>query len=264
MNPAKRRRLDANASTLRKPFRSPLKLPISGQAAYRPDTTRNLEQQTPDSIPTIGSSPLHDSPVEKSQPKYSPSRPSSTVELSTLTDDVTTLQKQYSALTQKLRKLRQDLDVAEQAQKLHSNSQGEQLKSITARWRDLARSAADQVFEFSCERIKEMGGIRTWQQSTQESSQSWFDHEPSRQEDCHDRVDRDEIDEHSSNTVSTRSKEKDEEDNKQSEVRPTYFPKIPLSLIQDQQTFTMSTMLQQMNIDPDLLGYDEPNEQWTD
>lgn len=232
MNPAKRRRLDANASTLRKPFRSPLKVPVGGQSTHRPNTTSNLEQQIPDSIPTIGSSHLHESPVEKPQPKYSPSSPSSTVEPSTLTDDVTTLQKQYSALTQELRKLRQDLDVAEQAQKLRSNNQSEQLKNITAKWRDLARSAADQVFEFSRERIKEMGGIRTWQQSTQGSSQSWFDHESSRQGDCHYRDDRDEIDEHSSNTVSTRSQEKDEEEEEgeQSEVRSNCFPQgLPVS-----------------------------------
>lgn len=230
MNPAKRRRLDANASTLRKPFRSPLKVPISGQATHRPNTTSNLEQQIPDSIPTIGSSPVHGSTVKRSQPKYSPSRPSSTVEPSTLTSDVTTLQKQYSALTQELRKLKQDLDVAEQAQKLRVNNQGKQLKCVTAKWRDLARSAADQVFEFSRERIKEMGGIRTWQQSTQESSQSWFDHEPSRQEDCHYLDGRDEIDEHSSNTVSARSKEKDEEDDEPSEVRSNYLPQgLPIS-----------------------------------
>lgn len=210
MNPPKRRRLDANASTLRKPFRSPLKVPIDDRASRRPSTASNLEQQRPDSLPSLAQRPPREPRTNELHSSHVRGTPTSTNN-SCSNDDITNLQKRYSALAQELRKLKQDLDIAEQAQKLSSSTGEKQLESVTLRWRDIARSAADQVFELTNHRVKEMGGIRAWQKSSQQSSQSWFDHEvPQGNYETHE--------EQSTSTAGTRGMGRADKDEEQQEV----------------------------------------------
>lgn len=175
MHPAKRRRLDATASTLRKPFRSPMKVPADNSASSKPIVTDNLDQQRPDPSPSPALSIVHDSPTKASKPSSSPSKLTLKTGPSQPIDEINLLQKQYSALTQELRRLKQDLDVAEQARKLHLSGQSQQLDHLISKWRDVARSAADEVFDHTSSRVKDMGGIQTWQKNIRESSQSWFD-----------------------------------------------------------------------------------------
>lgn len=214
MNPAKRRRVDANASTLRKPFRSPLKVSIDGRTSHQSSPANNLEQQKPHPSPSLTAISADKSNSRESHPSPSPGTAASAVDRCS-TDEITLLQKKYSALTQELRRLRQDLDVAEQAQKLCSSNQGKQLDRLVLKWRDIARSAADQAFDITNDRVRDMGGIRAWQKSTQESAQSWLDYEPSLQGDCQRQNDRDTIDEQS---TKTRHAEEETEDDEQQEV----------------------------------------------
>lgn len=175
MHPAKRRRLDATASTLRKPFRSPMKVPADDPASSEPIVTNNFDQQRPDPSPPLASSVVHDSPTKSSRRLPSPNKMTLMNGPPRPIDEINLLQKQYSSLTQDLRRLRQDLDVAEQARKLHLNSQSQQLDRLISKWRDIARSAADEVFDHTSSKVKDMGGMRTWQKNTKESSQGWFD-----------------------------------------------------------------------------------------
>ncbi|MBA7491043.1 hypothetical protein ES702_01588 [subsurface metagenome] len=220
MNPAKRRRLDATASTLRKPFRSPLKVPADDPASPKPTVTSNLDQQRPDPSPSpaLSRSRVHDSPIKPSRASQSPNKLASKHSPSRPIDEVVILQKQYSALTQELRRLRQDLDVAEQARKLRLNSQTQQLEHLISKWREIARSAADEVFDITSSRVKDMGGIQAWQKNTQESSQSWFDSGTSSRDHTHNREERDGQDEHPDTTRANNGEDEDEELDHQKEV----------------------------------------------
>lgn len=166
MNPAKRRRLDATASTLSKPFRSPLKVIPNNQAAVP-----NAKNDRTDNKAT--------SPCEVKRTTASTTHPSPSNDLEQ-EQDVTELQKEYAALSQQLRKLRQDLDIVEQAHRIQSNNQEKKLNEAILKWRSIARDAADEVFESASTRVKDMGGLQAWQKNSmstasQDRSSDWFD-----------------------------------------------------------------------------------------
>lgn len=220
MNPAKRRRLDADASTLRKPFRSPLKVPLDTQisASRQPRTPNNLDQQEHHSSPSLTSSSVSDFQVKKSHRHSNPRAPAAAIEVRS-TDEITILQKRYSALTQDLRRLRQDLDVTEQARKLCSSNERKQVEHLLLKWRDIARSVADQVFDISNNRVKEMGGIEAWQKSTLQSSQDWLDQRMVVQNDYQYHEDRVVINGESTEHENNANTEESEESNAHQEVR---------------------------------------------
>ena len=161
MNPAKRRRLDATASTLSKPFRSPLKVTSSHRTALQNAKKEHADHQatTPCKIQSATST-LPTNHVEK--------------------QDITELQREYAALTQQLRKLRQDLDAVEQAHRIQSTGQEEKLICLVSKWRTIARDAADEVFESASSRVKDMGGLHAWQKNAissfdQDHPSGWYD-----------------------------------------------------------------------------------------
>lgn len=229
MNPAKRRRLDATASTLRKPFRSPLKVAIDDQTSRRPGAKSNLEQQTPAPSPSQASSLNHNSSTERSYTSCSPTKSTSTDNPSCSTGEITILQKRYSALTQELRKLRQDLDTAEQARKICSSRQSEQIDRLTLKWRDIARSAADGVFEITNKRVKDMGGVRAWQKSIQESSQSWLASQTLPQGDCYYSGNGDTMNQYPPTSARTGNGEDEQTDEQQEVRRDGLIDKCPTS-----------------------------------
>lgn len=172
MNPAKRRRVDDSASTLRKSFRSPLKAPNKDLNSSIPNIANDLDQQKPN-LPPSSLSNQHTTTEHSS--RSSPLRESILPDHpGTVINEVTVLQKKYSALAQRLKKLRQDLDVVKQARNINSGNQTDQIDQLISKWRNVARSAAEEMFEITNNRVKEMGGLRAWQKQAEETSR----HEP--------------------------------------------------------------------------------------
>ena len=173
MHPAKRRRVESASSTLCKPFRSPLKLPKNDCQPLPPSKVDNHVQQTP----------IHTSPFRIDPKAPDKQRRTSLTDDATpcpSTEDVVALQKQYSFLAQQLRKLRQDLDVTEQALQIRSSNQKAQVHALILKWRNIARDAADDVFATAHSRVENMGGLKVWQDNAQQFPRNWDDDTPQR------------------------------------------------------------------------------------
>lgn len=186
MHSYKRRRIDAanvSASTLSKPFRSPLKVNDA------------LKNKSPDKVVSdtspvkAKSSSQPDGTSSRAAQKQTASLPSllrQSTNGNVADDEVTALQKEYAALTQRLRSLRQDLDAAEQAIQIRSLQHEDKLQSSAERWREIARDAAEDVFVAADRRIQDMGGLRAWQQRADLDNALWHEsmEEPQSPHDC--------------------------------------------------------------------------------
>lgn len=172
MNPAKRRRIDVISSTLRKPFRSPVKVLTDNQASPKLDFATGSDHQIPNPSPdsdTVAGVPSGPSPLLSSSNQFTTTKFPACSNI-----EVTDLSKQHTALIQELRCIRRDLDITQQAIKLRSGNQVDRLEQLVSKWQDIARSAADEVFEITSDRVKNMGGMKIWQKAEYESSSAEF------------------------------------------------------------------------------------------
>lgn len=166
--------------------------------------------------------------------------------------NVINVQREYASLGQQLRKLRQDLDAVQQASKLHSSNQEEKLNNAIKQWRGIARDAADDAFIVASQRVNNMGGLQAWKKHSQDRN-DWFDNENSGDHPSSDDVDAFE-------QYQTEEQRKDEDQGEDEEV--SHISRLS-NLTVLQQSFNMPLMLRQLNIDPDLLGFDENSERWS-
>ncbi|KAJ9650503.1 hypothetical protein H2198_010190 [Neophaeococcomyces mojaviensis] len=242
MHPAKRRRIDNASSTLCKPFRSPLKVSDNDCQSLPPSKKDNHVQQASSCVSPVQT----DLRIPTKQEQTSSVNHSAILNTtSTTNDDVIQLQRQYSSLTQQLRKLKQDLDVTEHALKIQSSTEKGQLEALILKWRSIARDAADDVFAAAQSRVKAMGGLKAWQDNALRSSDMWHDALPQKQCKVNGEADED-LDE----GFEDEDRAKDSRVDKDNEEE------------EQDQSLTMVTMLRQMNIDPDLLGIDEETQRW--
>lgn len=222
MNLAKRRKINDTYSSLSKPFRSPLKA-----SAPSPKTSleksNNLEQQDSDENPIVtpitkGTTLTSDGtrPTDATDVHYSSSR-----------------QQEYIDLTQELRSLRQDLDTAKQALHLSQSTKQQNLEVAIAKWQNIARDAADDLFSLSALRVQDMGGLAAWYKTTQEADPDQSDGQV------------------------------DEEESAQEVGDRALHSEAQRTNRRQQQYFTMDLMLCQMNINPDTLGFDVDSQSWT-
>ncbi|KAK2805917.1 hypothetical protein FQN51_008691 [Onygenales sp. PD_10] len=173
---AKRRRIEQATSTLSKPFKSPLRKPVSVPAsASTVDTEGNF---TSDKLPIKASPITPSSPV--TDPTYSPLRkptphiPSPLKRTSTNTTKSTpssptppqllALQKQHTALLAQLSQLRSELDTLTQAVKIEQSGQDAELEVLIGKWKAASREAADELFVAAEEKVRRMGGVRGWKE----------------------------------------------------------------------------------------------------
>ncbi|KAI5292602.1 hypothetical protein KEM52_006226 [Ascosphaera acerosa] len=90
-------------------------------------------------------------------PMKQPSRPATNPQL-------ITLQRQHSALLRSLAATRATLDQLQQALRIEKQGQDEQLRRLIVRWRGVAQRAAEEVFEGAKERVEKMGGVKAWRE----------------------------------------------------------------------------------------------------
>ena len=166
--------------------------------------------------------------------------------------NVIDLQREYASFGQQLRKLRQDLDAVQQASKLHSSNQEEKLNNAIQQWKSIARDAADDAFVVASQRVNNTGGLQAWKKNSQNRN-DWFDRENPGDHPSSDGVD-------ALEQYQTEQQPKDEDQEEDEEV--SHISCLS-NLIVLQQSFNMPLMLRQLNIDPDVLGFDENNERWS-
>ncbi|KIW11661.1 hypothetical protein PV08_10963 [Exophiala spinifera] len=245
MHPAKRRRLDQSAASLTKPFRSPLRK-LSSNRSHKgelssPET--RLQEATNKSSPPVTLS--HDADKTSASPVVSKStNPDRQIHLCL---DRRGHQKQHVALSLQLKKLSHSLELAQQVLHIETSQQDVQLRSLISKWKKVARDVAEQLFEEAKERIDEMGGFKAWQDRSREDARLWHDDQRTSYESRQLKVD----DECSSESTTTGT-----------ERRRT--AEISTEHDTDSSFFTMEKMLQVMNIDLKLIGYDRQSEGWID
>ncbi|KAL2006547.1 hypothetical protein VTN00DRAFT_9215 [Thermoascus crustaceus] len=206
----KRRRLDQAASTLSKPFKSPLRTPLKKhdekQGNPLSDTPQNKDDATDssrpqpdeekkpavdDADPTLTSTPLKkpSSTSTSTTPVYKTPLPptlrkrkslvsplSSSPSITTTSDPVlSSLQKQHTALQSRLSALRSELDTAQQALRIESSAKDEELEALIRKWRSVSQDAAEEVFAGARERVLRMGGVGAWRERMRRGRERWDD-----------------------------------------------------------------------------------------
>lgn len=247
MHSNKRRRLNDSSNVLSKPFRSPLKAKSGNHRLTNDQTNSKKDGQS--------ASLVNDSAVR------------TTSRLNRLTNsntnnvigDVDKLQREYSALSQQLRKHRQDLDSLQQASRIRDEKQQERVDTLIVKWKAICRDVAEDLFDSTSKQIQNMGGMQVWQQQAVQAREGdWYDTkgDHSSQPAC------EVIDNDVDDDLDTASRDQ-EQSVAQVPVSSIYAAIILIKvLIKYQQHFTMDTMLHQLNINPDLLGFDASTEQW--
>ncbi|RJE18300.1 DNA repair protein Dds20, partial [Aspergillus sclerotialis] len=149
--PAKRRRLESVASTLSKPFKSPLREPPHGTqscstttssdsnngvgslTSTSPDLNKEAElsastststPNTPTGATTTATTPIPTyhkrNPIHRNSKQADP--------------ELSTLQSQYRALATRLNALRSELETLNQAVRIESSSKDTELESLITKW----------------------------------------------------------------------------------------------------------------------------------
>jgi hypothetical protein len=100
--------------------------------------------------------------------------------------DYISLQKDHSALILQLSKLKQSLDIAQQALKTQSSNTDMELEILIRKWRLVSREAAEELFAGAKDRVNRMGGVGAWRERNQKQTQGWDEEEPVNQDDLTD------------------------------------------------------------------------------
>ena len=193
----KRRRAENAASTLSKPFKSPLRRPMQSNATTTPkkeegeEGNRDSLETLPQRSTTEEKNEKHTTPTSSttsSHPTISQTRKRKTIDTSTTPTKkktwlssadpvVADLQKQQRALQSRLASLQSDLDTAQQALRIESSNRHTELKALIAKWRGVSQDAAEEVFAGAQERVTRMGGMAAWKEQKKSRDARWEEEE---------------------------------------------------------------------------------------
>ncbi|KAI9842768.1 MAG: hypothetical protein M1837_006951 [Sclerophora amabilis] len=299
---SKRRRVDDASRTLSAPFKSPLKsnssFPLTRDASVKtPRRSSTPYSTSPGNAPSnhdpsgLLSSDTHDSPVRPS-PKSSGYRASTGVGTQTLgsrsTNRVATpSDPELSALVARERQLQRDIstirsenDTLRQAGRIEAKGLDRELEKLIQKWRHASREAAEELFGQAKEKVNGMGGPKAWHDAQRRQTQfrnggdggfggSWgFG------------VDKPSL------AYADATGEGDDEDQgkdtaaKESEryaaeygVDPPCAAEIEATSrngggasgeSEDDDTFTMTTLLRSLNVELDVIGWNAAAGRWSD
>ncbi|EXJ83612.1 hypothetical protein A1O1_07235 [Capronia coronata CBS 617.96] len=232
MHAAKKRRLDGSAAFQNKPFRSPLRKATEVQSNNAEQSEKLEVEHDPASSPRPI---LSASGIPSQISSLSPS-----VKTRSANPEHKHPQKQRSALSLELANLRQSLDIAQQALEIEASNQDVELRTLIAKWRAVAQELAEEIFADAKEKVNGMGGVRALRRRNEEDHRQWHSYQDNR-ELCHD------TDGNLLAGIEEPSQSKYAEDNGE-----------------DEGCFSMEMMLQEMNIDLRIIGYDHKLERWVD
>ncbi|KAJ5096729.1 hypothetical protein N7456_007450 [Penicillium angulare] len=196
-NPIKRRRLHANA-TLSKPFKSPLRRPVSTEPTSESTSSMPELSTPPKGISHFDSpeTPIDENKNQLTTPAGPPAividRPPRIPPMRTPTrsspadPEIASLTKQHRSLLSRLGILRSELDNARQASRIELSGKETELEALILKWRLVAQTAAEEVFTTSQERVARMGGMAGWRERSKRDTMQWDCDEPQRQLDVDD------------------------------------------------------------------------------
>ncbi|KIV82529.1 hypothetical protein PV11_04631 [Exophiala sideris] len=230
MHPVKRRRLYQGTAFLNKPFRSPLHPTPSSHEGQTSSPDAKLQEHAD-----------HDLPLPRvTTPSDSVDTPEKLLRsVDSAKVDHKDVQKEHTALSLHLKKLSQSLDVAQQALQIEKSTQDVQLQALISKWKAVAQDAADKLFVGTKERIDQMGGVAAWRLRTQEDAHHWNSYEGEEDNPQYGGSDHGNVP--SRNAVN------------ESEVKDA-----------EESSFSLDMMLQEMNIDLQVIGYNKDQERWVD
>jgi Swi5-dependent recombination DNA repair protein 1 len=201
---SKRRRLDQAASTLTKPFKSPLRANpqthenpkngapkavsrIKDEVDIQNDITVQSRLHSNQASTEVGhgrdltSSSNNDSEAVKDTSLLGYTWGSSTrLSSSSLASDPTlsALQKQQRNLQSRLSTLRSELDVVQQASRIEASSKDQELQSLIEKWKAVSQEAAEELFAAAREKVLRMGGVEVWREQMKKRT-NWYEEEDS-------------------------------------------------------------------------------------
>ena len=152
---AKRRRVKSASHTLSKPFRSPFKAATKpqedrecGASAGSPNPPAISDEKRPaEPALTPRRTPFGPSPSRTAEPRrWSRANFSNEPILNSLL-------KEERSLERELKELKAELDTVEQARKIETKEEDEELVGLIEKWKGAARVAAEEVFEKVSDRV---------------------------------------------------------------------------------------------------------------
>lgn len=290
---AKKRRTDAAANALSKPFKSPFKTAIAKDAAdpnsasspaptTAHDSTASSLQQSKSSPAKRTFAPAPSPFGFRKSARSTPKSPS--VNVPNTDPDMRPILKIQRELEATLRELKEELDTIQQARKIENDSlkhgldaeiDGE-LKQLKEKWKTASRQAAEELFGGVKDRVNRMGGPRAWKemQERQKEFQRGFDEEPPKNEDnesddengsgekrdVYEYAGYDEAEQETANEREARGAD-EEEDVVDGDVS-LRIGRCECAVLMSVQEFTMPMMLKSLNIDLALIGYDRDAQRW--
>ncbi|EAW07363.1 putative DNA repair protein Dds20/Mei5 [Aspergillus clavatus NRRL 1] len=275
---SKRRRVDQAASSLSKPFKSPLRRPAQqgtekeeasknmtssvnseaeNQAVGESDTQEHSLLSTPVSTSTRLPSSTPTSPSPNWQVRKRKSIPSQITpsKKGILADPVISkLQKEQRTLQTRLSALRSQLDTAQQALKIESSTKDAELEALILKWKAVSQDAAEEVFAGAQERVSRMGGMKAWREQMQSNSAKWEQEEleswygSAEAEDVE--ADDDQLERRKVELLGEVEMRKKKQKEGQGD-----------EAVEDEE-FTMDIMLKMLKIDLKMVGYDKAAQRW--
>ena len=161
--PLKRRRIVQSSPGLSKPFKSPLKKPLQPKQPNQLTTpTTDPVQAKPHPLKEASdaySSPDHKISNSASKP-LTPASPLNDSPHKSYQTQLSTLQKQHTALLTRLSAVRSKLETSTQALQIERSPRDAQLQDLIIIWRSASRAAAEEVFKGAKDRVNRMGGVK--------------------------------------------------------------------------------------------------------
>ncbi|GFF69758.1 swi5-dependent recombination DNA repair protein 1 [Aspergillus udagawae] len=276
----KRRRIEAAASSLAKPFKSPLRKPVEGtvdnekasnnssvnteaegQERQYVDGKNAQEHLTPSSSisskPTslTSSSPASPFPSLQNRKRKPTTNQMTLLKKSLLVDPVISeLQKEQRALQSRLSALRSELDTVQQALRIESSTKDAELETLILKWKTVSQEAAEEVFEGAQERVARMGGMKAWRERMQSDSARWEQEEMNSW--------------HGNAEVEGFEMDEGELEQRKAElIDEVEMPRKEQEVgtggeTAEDEEFTMDIMLKTLNIDLKMIGYDKSTQRW--
>ncbi|KAI4240214.1 MAG: hypothetical protein L6R40_005243 [Gallowayella cf. fulva] len=249
--PKKRPRVD-DRNPLHRPFKSPFRTPLKASSdaaanAITPASTSILKAKHgapafPERSPISTPAPRRlDRPI-RPLPSFgstSPTKPGSKLDK---------LQKHHTSLLNTLASLRAQLETTNQALEIEASGTDAELQALIRKWRSTSRDAAEEVFRSMKEKVDAMGGIAGWRRKEAEGRRSWDDADEGRKDQ------RAGFGGEDGTEVERRQLREENEEEKRLEAEAE----------EDEEGFTMETMLKGMNIPLEMIGYDKESQGWND
>ncbi|KAF8847441.1 hypothetical protein BDZ45DRAFT_733604 [Acephala macrosclerotiorum] len=278
---AKRRRIETASQTLSKPFRSPFKTSL--KSLGKATSSEDSNAATPIPLASKTTNSLLSNPA-KTPRLPAPSIVNRAPRLKTFSSpvaaaalnadpDVAPLLRTQRELEKELRELKEEVDTAEQARKIETESRKKdpegqidgELVELIGKWKGASRLAAEELFTKVSERVNRMGGPRAWkemQKRQQEYQNSWDQEDQPNNDDDDDEDEDSEGKDVEKRDIYAEYGIDPETENEKSQ-RPNGLGDLG-ELPGQEDEFTMGMMLRALNVDLEIIGYDKQQQRWVD